>query len=257
MRCPKCGYISFDSLASCAKCAHDLLPLAQQLQGTVSKDLPPPFLAAALAEVGAAGGEVGEEILIDEQTVDDEADEADEALGELLAEAGDAEPEESVGEEIAVSVEAPAEATAGEVEIEASPAETAVEEAAGSDEVDLGALDLGDLGDLLPAAEPEAGAETTEATDAALDLGLDLDFTAAQEATPAADDEVMDLDSLLDLAEAGQPAAPETPAASVSASDDMVLTLDTDEAPLGSREAPEAPPKIADLGLSLESEDDK
>lgn len=234
MRCPKCGYISFDNQAACAKCAHDLLPLAQQLQGTVTKDPPPAFLAAALAGSEAAGGEIGEEILIDEQG----ADEAAEALDELLVESA-AEPQEEAAEEGGVaSEEPPAEETATEIEMipveAAAPAATPAEEPAGSEDVDLGTLDLGDLGDLddlLPATE-------------------------APTESPAAADEVMDLDSLLDLGQDLPVADEAAPAPTVS--DDLVLTLDTDEAPLGGGAAtPEAPPEIADLGLALESEDDK
>jgi len=34
MLCPKCGYISFDNLTSCAKCQHDLSEIQSQLNGT-------------------------------------------------------------------------------------------------------------------------------------------------------------------------------------------------------------------------------
>ncbi|MBU0485044.1 MAG: hypothetical protein KKB30_11095 [Proteobacteria bacterium] len=34
MRCPKCGFISFDDLSACSKCTNDLADLAEELQGT-------------------------------------------------------------------------------------------------------------------------------------------------------------------------------------------------------------------------------
>ncbi len=34
MRCPKCGYISFDHHTSCSKCSRDLTEIAEELQGT-------------------------------------------------------------------------------------------------------------------------------------------------------------------------------------------------------------------------------
>ncbi|HCC54878.1 MAG TPA: hypothetical protein DEQ20_08150 [Desulfobulbaceae bacterium] len=48
MRCPKCGYISFDRQKSCGKCGNDLMAVAEQLQGTVGKNAAPFFLGAIL-----------------------------------------------------------------------------------------------------------------------------------------------------------------------------------------------------------------
>ena len=49
MRCPKCGFISFDHLASCSKCGRDISEVASELQGTSIKVEPPMFLSGALA----------------------------------------------------------------------------------------------------------------------------------------------------------------------------------------------------------------
>ena len=49
MRCPKCGFISFDHLASCSKCGRDISEVASELQGTSIKVDPPMFLSGALA----------------------------------------------------------------------------------------------------------------------------------------------------------------------------------------------------------------
>jgi hypothetical protein len=49
MRCPKCGFISFDHLTSCAKCGKDIAEVASELQGTSIKVATPMFLSTALA----------------------------------------------------------------------------------------------------------------------------------------------------------------------------------------------------------------
>lgn len=49
MRCPKCGFISFDHLTSCAKCGKDIAEVASELQGTSIKVETPMFLSTTLA----------------------------------------------------------------------------------------------------------------------------------------------------------------------------------------------------------------
>ena len=49
MRCPKCGFISFDHLTSCAKCGKDIADVASELQGTSINVEAPMFLSGALA----------------------------------------------------------------------------------------------------------------------------------------------------------------------------------------------------------------
>ena len=51
MRCQKCGFISFDHRASCAKCSADQSANPSAYAGTGQKTEPPFFLAAALGEV--------------------------------------------------------------------------------------------------------------------------------------------------------------------------------------------------------------
>ena len=69
MRCPKCGYISFDHMSSCSKCGRDISELATELQGTSIKADTPTFLG------GAIGGFSGqEEDSFDEQVFETEMD---------------------------------------------------------------------------------------------------------------------------------------------------------------------------------------
>ena len=70
MRCPKCGFISFDHLTSCAKCKRDVSELAVELQGTSIKSELPMFLSGAL---GAFSAE--EEETFEEQALDTEMEE--------------------------------------------------------------------------------------------------------------------------------------------------------------------------------------
>ena len=48
MRCPKCKFISFDDLSSCAKCSNDLSALAEDLKGTGTEARVAFFLAAVV-----------------------------------------------------------------------------------------------------------------------------------------------------------------------------------------------------------------
>jgi hypothetical protein len=50
MRCPKCGYISFDHLETCTKCGKDISSLIGQLTGTVFKAEAPAFLRFEVQE---------------------------------------------------------------------------------------------------------------------------------------------------------------------------------------------------------------
>ena len=60
MRCPKCGYISFDSEESCDKCGRALAEVAAALRGPVFRATSPAFLAAVLRPVAAAEDDAGE-----------------------------------------------------------------------------------------------------------------------------------------------------------------------------------------------------
>jgi hypothetical protein len=67
MRCPKCGYISFDRLKSCDKCRADLTAVAAQLQGTVGKIVPPCFLGAALGIQQPSADDSGPALYVEDE----------------------------------------------------------------------------------------------------------------------------------------------------------------------------------------------
>lgn len=91
MRCPKCGYISFDRQKSCSRCSNDLTAVAEQLQGTVGKNAAPFFLGAVLGKRESAVAEPDlalreEEEIFDLNELDDSALPEEEAELALLEE---------------------------------------------------------------------------------------------------------------------------------------------------------------------------
>ncbi|MFA6497888.1 MAG: hypothetical protein WC256_10305 [Desulfurivibrionaceae bacterium] len=70
MRCPKCGYISFDRQKFCGKCSNDLMAVAEQLQGTVGKAASPFFLGAILGKKEIYTAEAGPALRDEEGALD-------------------------------------------------------------------------------------------------------------------------------------------------------------------------------------------
>lgn len=80
MRCPKCGYISFDNLRSCAKCAASLERISDSITGTVVRAQEPFFLATALGHAvqpGLGGEEVVEFDLAEADELSESGEEID------------------------------------------------------------------------------------------------------------------------------------------------------------------------------------
>ena len=78
MRCPKCGFVSYDLTETCGKCGKNISGAAKELHGTVASVGAPGFLRAAIAELdldAAQGGETEAEVAFDmgadEETVID------------------------------------------------------------------------------------------------------------------------------------------------------------------------------------------
>jgi len=70
MRCPKCGYISFDHLESCKKCNKDISEVSERLDGTVFAYAAPLFLDLEQRHEQKRNDEV-EEALDDEVSAED------------------------------------------------------------------------------------------------------------------------------------------------------------------------------------------
>ena len=92
MRCPKCGYISFDHLEKCRKCNKDIEAISKGLYGSTYLNKPPTFLhlPTELNEDSSGKSDV-----LDDQSVDDMEEYVDEDL-EIFMEEEDAEEEEEI-----------------------------------------------------------------------------------------------------------------------------------------------------------------
>lgn len=140
MRCPKCGYISFDIIDSCVKCGKDISGAANELEGTVASVPAPSFLRIP-------GSETSEETAgVD---VEEPLDLGSEDEGEM---------EISLDEESSVETEEFAMDLGAEEEAEA--------------EIDLGEADAGSE-DVPEIDLGEEQAEAVETSEAETDFGLD------------------------------------------------------------------------------------
>lgn len=70
MRCPKCGYISFDSLEFCRKCKKNIENVSESLQGGVLQVTPPSFLK--LQPESLEGQQDEYELLVDDERAGEE-----------------------------------------------------------------------------------------------------------------------------------------------------------------------------------------
>jgi hypothetical protein len=263
MRCPKCGYISFDHLATCLNCSKDLSDLSSSAHGTTYNAHAPSFLK--FPEKGALREEV-EDIEMMPEELDEEFDVVDPDLG-VLVEEGDQEiefnPEGSLLEEdeddgysITLDEEDEEESEDREIEIDLSQFEDAAieetEEAGEVEEEEKFAMDLpdelADLSDLAPPPLPEektpAEEEKKEAKDemelGMLDIDLDLDdetdFSLTSEEKEGGEEGFTEL-SLDDIGfadtaqqeqSASQPPAQPAPAAAKTDEADMDADLNFD-----------------------------
>ncbi len=272
MRCPKCGYISFDRQRSCGKCSNDLTAVAEQLQGTVGKAAAPFFLGAVLGKKTPSHDEPepvlqeeeAEETLAldefetgalptDEEELDfagaplDDDDLEEQPLPSLGLEDIDVSdlvpPQEEEEEELVLSL-----GSEEEEPTEPPPAPEAEEasltgiEFSGFDSgetlnVDEKESDLDDFEETtLPPQAPQASAEDEEIIDLSSLMSFD-----EEPAKPADKEEDQDI---LELSLGDEP-------------DALHLDLEDDENPSAPAEAPKKPAStdIPDLGLTLENDD--
>jgi len=198
MRCPKCGFISFDHLSACAKCGKDVAEVASELQGTSIKVATPMFLSGALAAYA------DREESFEEHAMEAEADTAidfsmeEEGFGEEGIEMAAAE------EDVDFSFE---EEEAADISL----AEAEAEEAAGIGEPAEGAADF------VIEAEPEEEAEPVAAAEESFE---ELDFMGAVDEEEEGGLE-FDLEDFIEDMDDEKPQASDT--------DELGLDLDDDE----------------------------
>ncbi|MCX5876506.1 MAG: hypothetical protein NT087_09505 [Deltaproteobacteria bacterium] len=271
MRCPKCGYISFDRQKSCGKCSNDLTAVAEQLQGTVGKAASPFFLGAILgkqqpyaAEPGPALHEEEEPLDLDELEADappadedeldfagtplDEDDLEDQALPSLGLEdidVSDLMPPQEEEEELVLHL--------GNEQKETilTPAPTQDED---EKKDSLSGIEFSgfDSDETLNVAEKE-------------NLLDDLEFEVTEPQTNAEDEEIIDLSSLMSFDELPTKSADREEDHDIfelslgDAPEELHLSIEDDESAPAPADAPKKPAgtvaDIADLGLTLENDD--
>jgi len=191
MRCPKCGYISFDLVDECLKCKKNIQSASEVLQGAVLNVPPPSFLkfSSDAQETNEDRSNFSDELpsmgsdFVDDDSdfLVDDVDFSDEEVGEIEIPSQGFETNTFEDEEIVATMEE--ESTEGEIEVDLSQFEEVSDPEAAflsSDEdvsldtdedvLEISVPDeLADMSDLDP-PEIELGGESIEG-----DLDLDLD----------------------------------------------------------------------------------
>lgn len=192
MRCPKCGFISFDHLEACLKCGKDIKEAAENLHGSVYNVAAPAFL-----KFNTGPGD--DEVELDEAFIDEEDAFADEKIRDpdldILLNDGSPEEDEEVSmtvaedeEEISVDFDQLADDEDGvdfklddfQQDAELGGIDDFTEESAPARKVNIELPDeLSDISDLEPpaakAAAAQAGAAATDDQDLDIDFDLNLD----------------------------------------------------------------------------------
>lgn len=249
MRCPKCGYISFDHLETCLKCKKDIKATSEGLVGSVYNVTAPTFLKVT-AGPPEEGFDEAEELAEMEQV--DEMEFEDPDLEILVSEEeGEEElesdirlaPEEGFGggeEEFEITMEEDEEE--GEIAIDMSQfTDDTEEEFSGFDEIpdeeeteeepfSLGVPEeLSDISDLEPPPPPKKAVAAENDFDFG-DFDLDMDLGEEEAAAPAAKEEApgqLSLDDLELSDEAEPPPVAKKPApGKIDMDDELDFDLD-------------------------------
>ncbi len=228
MRCPKCGYISFDYLEECLKCRKNIKATSESLNGAVYNVASPAFLlfGKEAEEAGRGAKDVDmetEEFLLDDEFVDEDL----EILvgGESQQDEPEIEISEDDDDQFEISLDDPDEDEddSGEIEIDLSqfedpsdtePGVVESEDATielGDDSIEITIPEeLGDISDLAPPPVPEEPIITAIEPEPELEVKpvAESDFTS-----PDLELGDLDFDLGLDDLESGKAASvPEDPA---------------------------------------------
>ncbi len=179
MRCPKCGYISFDRLEFCLKCKKDVSAASEALQGGVFHVTPPVFLNLQSEEDRSdeydlvAEGEGSEDEVVDgELDILIEESEEENESGSPDLEVSQVEEQET---EIAIDPSLFDADVEIEDEIFENQLDSLTEEGTGDFEIEM-PEELVDMSDLAPPS-PSEGTETSDLnfSDDLDSLSIDLD----------------------------------------------------------------------------------
>ncbi len=160
MRCPKCGYISFDHVETCSKCKKDISAQSEQLSGTILMAEAPSYLRFDTTESDGMGVGRGIDVSPDEPTfrADSSVTEKNEEL-EISDEIEFDFPEEdsgsfeAAGQDEPEDFDLPLNDDDDEIEI------VMEEESSDTPQVDFSGLDISDLAP--PGAEGNSAEELT------------------------------------------------------------------------------------------------
>ncbi len=236
MRCPKCGYISFDHLELCLKCKKDISETSSQVEGTT-------FQGEALVFLKLQTESYSYDMEDDSSDEFDEIDNIEiedpdldvlvEDTGGIEFDGGDIEPMDDEEFTISMDDEEPEEEPEKDLDLEQfSDFEENIEE---SDDVQMSIPEeLADMSDLSPPDALDEGMfEPPAATDPPLpekdddfDLDLDLDEFASDFSLSSPGEEEGEVANLSpeDIGDIS-PAQPEEP---TTAFDDIMEDLDSD-----------------------------
>ncbi len=223
MRCPKCGYITFDHLETCTKCRKKIGAVSEQLSGTIFKADAPAFL-----QLKVNGPDAGD------TTADDVLQEDNDLDVEFTLDGEDEGQDNGL--------------TDGDIEFDFldegtdSPASKGHES---TEEEDFD-LDLFDDEESVELSLEEDGEQEAEDKD-----GLQLDFSEldiSDLAPPAADDDHADAELTLEDVSAGSTAKPEVSRSSPMGSGANLEDLQMDGLDL---DMPSLPPAGSVTGKSL------
>lgn len=265
MRCPKCGYISFDQQSSCGNCSNDLTAVTAQLKGTVSKAVAPFFLGAVLGQPkpadagpGSALREEGEIVALEEieaetaPAVEEEFDFAGAPLAEEDQEEQPLPPLGLEGIDFSDLVPPREEEEEPPLSLENTPEKARQPPVREEDSLmglELPSLEPDDLLNLAEGESPSGGLEekTTEAPAAAADEEIiDLSSLMGFEEPPAKTTAREEYQDIFELSLENEPEkSPESQEDSENAS------LSGTEPKKSANSAAD----IADLGLTLEKDD--
>ena len=270
MRCPKCGYISFDRQRSCGKCSNDLTAVADQLQGTVGKAAAPFFLGAVLGKQTPYDDEVGPALHEEEEPLDLDELEADAppADEEELDFAGAPLDEDDLEEQTLPSL--------GLEDIDVSdlmPPQEEEEEVVlslGSEQEEEAPLDAlpgrdGEEDALMGIDFPGFDSEDTRNVEEQESSRGDFEDEAAEPQANAEDEEIFDLSSLMNFDEPPAKEADQEEDADIlelslgDEPEELHLNFEDDENATAPGDAAKKPAStvadIADLNLTLENDD--
>jgi len=217
MRCPKCGYISFDHLENCLKCKKNIKEASDALQGGVFHVVAPVFLNLQAQEEESeefdllAEGEVAEdEMMAEEFDIVMEEESAEESGEATILEVGQNEGEEdgSIDFEISLDEGQEAEITIDpglfddDAEIEDQIFDNQRDNLSekGTDDLEIEIPEeLVDMSDLAPPEEVKLSGFDSPDDLNSLDIDLDgLDFNL-DSGTPAGDGSVESLKEVVSL----------------------------------------------------------